>query len=64
MIHQLGSSFYDAQTGEFILKAKELLKLLESLTRVYVQRTGKAPMGCIRRHEKRCFYVNNRSPSS
>nr|KJB78542.1 hypothetical protein B456_013G004600 [Gossypium raimondii] len=36
MIHQPGSSFYDVQTGEFILKAKELLKLHESLTRVYV----------------------------
>ncbi|TYH88895.1 hypothetical protein ES332_D01G220400v1 [Gossypium tomentosum] len=38
-IHQLASSFYEAQTGEFILEAKELLKLRESLTRVYVQRT-------------------------
>ncbi|MBA0642716.1 hypothetical protein Goklo_027061, partial [Gossypium klotzschianum] len=26
--------------GEFILEAKELLKLRESLTRVYVQRTS------------------------
>ncbi|KAL1121083.1 hypothetical protein V6Z11_D01G209100 [Gossypium hirsutum] len=40
LIHQLASSFYEAQTGEFILEAKELLKLHESLTRVYVQRTG------------------------
>ncbi|MBA0793215.1 hypothetical protein Gohar_017633 [Gossypium harknessii] len=40
LIHQLASSFYKAQTGEFILEAKELLKLRESLTRVYVQRTG------------------------
>ncbi|TYI35914.1 hypothetical protein ES332_A03G108600v1, partial [Gossypium tomentosum] len=35
MIHQPASSFYEAQTGEFILKAEELLKLRESLTRVY-----------------------------
>nr|UEN67966.1 clp protease proteolytic subunit [Hibiscus coccineus]UEN68045.1 clp protease proteolytic subunit [Kosteletzkya pentacarpos] len=41
MIHQPASSFYEAQTGEFILEAEELLKLRESITRVYVQRTGK-----------------------
>nr|QYJ56839.1 ATP-dependent Clp protease proteolytic subunit 1 [Hibiscus sabdariffa] len=41
MIHQPASSFYEAQTVEFILEAEELLKLRESLTRVYVQRTGK-----------------------
>ena len=41
MIHQPASSFYEAQTGEFILEAKELLRLREILTRVYVQRTGK-----------------------
>nr|QSX28094.1 ClpP [Brachystegia kennedyi] len=35
------ASFYEAQTGEFILEAEELLKLRETLTRVYVQRTGK-----------------------
>nr|YP_009338186.1 ATP-dependent Clp protease proteolytic subunit [Gymnaconitum gymnandrum]YP_009906202.1 ClpP [Delphinium grandiflorum]ANJ04498.1 ATP-dependent Clp protease proteolytic subunit [Gymnaconitum gymnandrum]QLH90157.1 ClpP [Delphinium grandiflorum] len=41
MIHQPASSFYRAQTGEFILEAEELLKLRETLTRVYAQRTGK-----------------------
>ena len=41
MIHQPASSFYEAQTGEFILEAEELLKLRETTTRVYVQRTGK-----------------------
>ncbi|KAK8370795.1 hypothetical protein V6Z11_A01G199000 [Gossypium hirsutum] len=41
LIHQFASSFYKAQTGEFILETEELLKLRESLTRVYVQRTGK-----------------------
>nr|YP_009490975.1 ATP-dependent Clp protease proteolytic subunit [Dysosma aurantiocaulis]AWH99244.1 ATP-dependent Clp protease proteolytic subunit [Dysosma aurantiocaulis] len=40
MIHQPASSFYEAQTGEFVLEAEELLKLRETLTRVYVQRTG------------------------
>ena len=41
MIHQPASSFYEAQTGEFILEAAELLTLRETITRVYVQRTGK-----------------------
>nr|QXT43492.1 ATP-dependent Clp protease proteolytic subunit [Parnassia trinervis] len=41
MIHQPSSAFYEAQTGEFILEAEELLKLRETVTRVYVQRTGK-----------------------
>nr|Q5QA83.1 RecName: Full=ATP-dependent Clp protease proteolytic subunit; AltName: Full=Endopeptidase Clp [Acorus gramineus]AAV74350.1 ClpP [Acorus gramineus] len=41
MIHQPASSFYEAQAGEFVLEAEELLKLRETLTRVYVQRTGK-----------------------
>ncbi|MFQ6665513.1 hypothetical protein Gotur_032226, partial [Gossypium turneri] len=33
MIHQPASSFYEAQTRELILEAKELLKLRKSLTR-------------------------------
>nr|YP_010456403.1 clp protease proteolytic subunit [Parnassia longshengensis]UUA67499.1 clp protease proteolytic subunit [Parnassia longshengensis] len=41
MIHQPSSAFYEAQTGEFVLEAEELLKLRETITRVYVQRTGK-----------------------
>nr|YP_009757718.1 ATP-dependent Clp protease proteolytic subunit [Prescottia stachyodes]QIM61128.1 ATP-dependent Clp protease proteolytic subunit [Prescottia stachyodes] len=40
MIHQPASSFYEAQAGEFILEAEELLKLREIITKVYVQRTG------------------------
>ena len=40
MIHQPASSFYEAPTGEFILEAKEMMKLRETITRVYVQRTG------------------------
>nr|YP_010610194.1 Clp protease proteolytic subunit [Paphiopedilum glanduliferum]WAO28422.1 Clp protease proteolytic subunit [Paphiopedilum glanduliferum] len=39
MIHQPASSFYEAQAGEFILEAEELLKLRENLTKAYVQRT-------------------------
>nr|YP_010273230.1 ATP-dependent Clp protease proteolytic subunit [Parnassia chinensis]UJJ83271.1 ATP-dependent Clp protease proteolytic subunit [Parnassia chinensis] len=41
MIHQPSSGFFEAQTGEFVLEAEELLKLRETITRVYVQRTGK-----------------------
>nr|YP_010567578.1 ATP-dependent Clp protease proteolytic subunit 1 [Adromischus maculatus]UZC53524.1 ATP-dependent Clp protease proteolytic subunit 1 [Adromischus maculatus] len=41
MIHQPASSFYESQTGEFILEAEELLNLRETITMVYVQRTGK-----------------------
>ena len=41
MIHQPACSYYQAQTGEFLLEAEELLKLRESITRIYVQRTGK-----------------------
>ncbi|KAF5821736.1 putative Clp protease proteolytic subunit /Translocation-enhancing protein TepA [Helianthus annuus] len=32
---------HNAPTGEFILEVEELLKLRETLTRVYVRRTGK-----------------------
>nr|AYP32993.1 clp protease proteolytic subunit [Ensete superbum] len=41
MIHQPASSFCEARTGEFILEMEELLKLRETITKVYVQRTGK-----------------------
>nr|YP_009447475.1 ATP-dependent Clp protease proteolytic subunit [Cucurbita maxima]ATY69893.1 ATP-dependent Clp protease proteolytic subunit [Cucurbita maxima] len=41
MIHQPASSFYEGQTGELILEAGELLTLRETITKVYVQRTGK-----------------------
>ena len=35
------STFYFFLWGEFILETEELLKLRETLTKVYVQRTGK-----------------------
>nr|YP_009710973.1 clp protease proteolytic subunit [Tagetes erecta]QGI24186.1 clp protease proteolytic subunit [Tagetes erecta] len=41
MIHQPAGAFSEVATGEFILEVGELLKLRETLTRVYVQRTGK-----------------------
>nr|YP_009121242.1 clp protease proteolytic subunit [Epipogium roseum]AII40852.1 clp protease proteolytic subunit [Epipogium roseum] len=40
MIHQPVSSFYEAQTGECILESEEILNLRETITRIYVQRTG------------------------
>jgi ATP-dependent Clp protease protease subunit len=41
MIHQPACSYFEAQTVEFILEAEELLKLRETLTQIYAQRTGK-----------------------
>ena len=41
MIHQPASSLYMTQTGEFVVEAEELLKLRETITGVYAQRTGK-----------------------
>nr|WKF50362.1 clpP protease proteolytic subunit [Iris rutherfordii] len=46
MIHQPATSFFEAPTGEFFLEAGELLKLRETLIKVYVQRTG-APVWVI-----------------
>ncbi|PHT68408.1 ATP-dependent Clp protease proteolytic subunit [Capsicum annuum] len=41
MMHQPASGFYMAQVTECAMEAEELLKLRETLTGVYVQRTGK-----------------------
>nr|YP_009450264.1 clp protease proteolytic subunit [Burmannia nepalensis]AOV93997.1 clp protease proteolytic subunit [Burmannia nepalensis] len=40
MIHQPASSFYQAPSLEFVLEAEELLKIRETLTEVFAQRTG------------------------
>nr|YP_010118301.1 Clp protease proteolytic subunit [Pilea peploides]QQY85926.1 Clp protease proteolytic subunit [Pilea peploides] len=42
MIHQPSSSFYKTTLGNFILEVEELLKMRETLTKVYAQRTGKS----------------------
>nr|YP_010047666.1 clp protease proteolytic subunit [Pilea peperomioides]QPK42275.1 clp protease proteolytic subunit [Pilea peperomioides] len=42
MIHQPSSSFYKTALGNFILEVEELLKMRETLTKVYAQRTGKS----------------------
>jgi len=41
MIHQPASSYYDGQAGECMMEGIEILKLRDSITRVYAQRTGK-----------------------
>nr|USG97980.1 clp protease proteolytic subunit [Pilea alpina] len=42
MIHQPSSSFYTTTMGGFMMEVKELLKMRETLTKVYAQRTGKS----------------------
>ncbi|KAB2034567.1 hypothetical protein ES319_D04G094100v1, partial [Gossypium barbadense] len=49
-------SFYGARTREFILESEELLKLHKSLTRVYVQRTGK-PLWVVLKTRKEMFLL-------
>nr|QFG39092.1 clp protease proteolytic subunit [Senecio purtschelleri]QFG39266.1 clp protease proteolytic subunit [Senecio moorei]QFG39353.1 clp protease proteolytic subunit [Senecio schweinfurthii] len=57
MIHQPAGSFSEVATGEFILEVKELLKLRETLTRVYVQRTGK-PMWAVTEDMERDIFMS------
>ncbi|KAI3877378.1 hypothetical protein MKX03_026435 [Papaver bracteatum] len=57
MIHQPSSSFYEAQTGEFVMEADELLKLRETLRRVYVQRTGN-PLGVVSEDMERDVFMS------
>nr|YP_010716948.1 clp protease proteolytic subunit [Zingiber purpureum]WDQ40844.1 clp protease proteolytic subunit [Zingiber purpureum]WDQ41279.1 clp protease proteolytic subunit [Zingiber montanum] len=40
MIHQPASSFYDGRSGDFLRETRQIVKLRENLTKVYVQRTG------------------------
>ncbi|KAL8237705.1 hypothetical protein R6Q59_018786 [Mikania micrantha] len=57
MIHQPASSFSEVAMGEFILVVRELLKLRETLTRVYVQRTGK-PLWVVSEDMKRDVFMS------
>nr|WJE89158.1 ATP-dependent Clp protease proteolytic subunit [Thonningia sanguinea]WJE89175.1 ATP-dependent Clp protease proteolytic subunit [Thonningia sanguinea] len=41
MLHQPGVYFIQAQVGEFILEAEELLKIRETITNIYAEKTGK-----------------------
>ena len=47
MNHQPVATFYNAQMGEFVMEAEELVKLHETITKVYVQKNGQTFMGCI-----------------
>jgi ATP-dependent Clp protease protease subunit len=40
MIHEPTSFYYDEQAGECIMEVKEVLKLHDCITKVYVQRMG------------------------
>eukprot|EP01018_Ginkgo_biloba_P009188 Gb_41557 [translate_table: standard] len=57
MIHQLASSYYDRQAGECIMEAEEVLKLRDSITNVYVQRTGK-PLWVISEDMERDIFMS------
>nr|YP_009557265.1 clp protease proteolytic subunit [Asteropeia rhopaloides]QBC71408.1 clp protease proteolytic subunit [Asteropeia rhopaloides] len=41
MIHQPASSFFEAKTGEIFREGEEVLRIRETITKAYVQRTGK-----------------------
>jgi ATP-dependent Clp protease protease subunit len=40
MIHQPASSFYEGQSAECIMEAREVLKLKNNIIQLYAQRTG------------------------
>nr|YP_009657148.1 clp protease proteolytic subunit [Medicago blancheana]YP_010565929.1 clp protease proteolytic subunit [Medicago rotata]QCO74029.1 clp protease proteolytic subunit [Medicago blancheana]UZC30469.1 clp protease proteolytic subunit [Medicago rotata] len=42
MIHQPATASVDGQAGECMLEANEILIMRETMTKIYVQRTGKA----------------------
>nr|QHR85508.1 clp protease proteolytic subunit [Aeginetia indica] len=57
MIHQPFCYFSEDQVGEIMLEAEELLKLRETLTRIYVQRTGK-PFWIVSENMERDFFMS------
>nr|YP_010378859.1 clp protease proteolytic subunit [Astragalus agnicidus]UCS39696.1 clp protease proteolytic subunit [Astragalus agnicidus] len=57
MIHQPASSFKDEQTVDCILEANELLKMRETITQIYAQRTGK-PSWQINKDMERDFFMS------
>nr|UCS39772.1 clp protease proteolytic subunit [Astragalus flexuosus var. flexuosus] len=57
MIHQPASSVQEGQTAECILEANELLKMRETITQIYAQRTGK-PSWQISKDMERDFYMS------
>nr|YP_009538917.1 ATP-dependent Clp protease proteolytic subunit [Caragana rosea var. rosea]YP_010831426.1 ATP-dependent Clp protease proteolytic subunit [Caragana rosea]ATQ37508.1 ATP-dependent Clp protease proteolytic subunit [Caragana rosea var. rosea]WFG49722.1 ATP-dependent Clp protease proteolytic subunit [Caragana rosea]WFG49875.1 ATP-dependent Clp protease proteolytic subunit [Caragana rosea] len=57
MIHQPASSFYEGQTAECMLEANELLKMRQTMTKIYAQRTGK-PSWQISKDMERDHYMS------
>nr|YP_010565993.1 clp protease proteolytic subunit [Medicago murex]UZC30545.1 clp protease proteolytic subunit [Medicago murex]UZC30621.1 clp protease proteolytic subunit [Medicago murex] len=57
MIHQPATSLFEGTTGECILEADELLKMRETMTNLYAQRTGKA-FWKIYKDMERDFYMS------
>nr|YP_010379315.1 clp protease proteolytic subunit [Astragalus bicristatus]UCS40304.1 clp protease proteolytic subunit [Astragalus bicristatus] len=55
MIHQPASSLVDGKTGECILDANELIKMRETITQIYAQRTGKPSWQIAKDMERDCF---------
>ncbi|KAK4733676.1 hypothetical protein R3W88_007937 [Solanum pinnatisectum] len=57
MIHEPYSAVYMAQVGEFVMDAVELMKLRETLTRVYAERTGK-PFWVVHKDMERDIFMS------
>nr|YP_009770533.1 ATP-dependent Clp protease proteolytic subunit [Astragalus bhotanensis]AJE71759.1 ATP-dependent Clp protease proteolytic subunit [Astragalus canadensis]QIT01235.1 ATP-dependent Clp protease proteolytic subunit [Astragalus bhotanensis]UWV18770.1 ATP-dependent Clp protease proteolytic subunit [Astragalus bhotanensis]BEG72078.1 ATP-dependent Clp protease proteolytic subunit [Astragalus odoratus] len=57
MIHQPASSFQEGQSVECMLEANELLKMRETITQIYAQRTGK-PSWQISKDMERDFFMS------
>jgi ATP-dependent Clp protease protease subunit len=59
MIHKLASSYYDGQVGECIMEVKEILKLHDYITKVYVQRTSQ-PQWIISEDMERVVFMSTK----
>nr|YP_010734914.1 clp protease proteolytic subunit [Amorphophallus coaetaneus]WEI30163.1 clp protease proteolytic subunit [Amorphophallus coaetaneus] len=57
MIHQPASSFYEGESEDIVMESGHLLTLRETLTRVYVQRTG-APLWVISEDMERDVFMS------
>lgn len=55
MIHQPATSLYEGQAGECMLESDELWKMRQTITNIYVQRTGKAYWQIYKDMERDCF---------
>nr|YP_010964715.1 ATP-dependent Clp protease proteolytic subunit [Hedysarum longigynophorum]WNM89370.1 ATP-dependent Clp protease proteolytic subunit [Hedysarum longigynophorum] len=57
MIHQPASAFFEGQTVDCMLEANQVLKMRETMTKIYAQRTGK-PSWQISKDMERDFYMS------